>query len=131
MAPASPPSFFSIVLNHNGCRWLPRCLASLLACDYPAQRVVLVDNGSADDSIALARSISDRIEILALGANLGFSEGNNAGIDYALSRDADYVALLNNDTYFEPDWITRLVEVGETQPAIGVLGPVHLVFDGE
>jgi hypothetical protein len=125
------PAFFGLVLNHNGRRWLPRCLESLLRCDYSALRIVLVDNGSTDDSVSLARSISDRIEILELGRNLGFSEGNNAGISYALQRGAAYVALLNNDTYFEPDWVTRLIEVGEAQASIGILGPVHLVFDGD
>ncbi len=126
----TPPSFFVLVLNHNGRDWLPRCLESLLACTYAGLRIVLVDNASTDESVALARALSPRIEILTLGSNLGFCEGNNAGIDYALRQGADYVCLLNNDTYTEPAWIDRLVEVAEANPQIGVLGPVQLAYDG-
>lgn len=124
------PLVYAIVLNHNGEQWLERCLSSLVACAYPNLRVLLVDNASTDASVSLARGISPRIEILQNPANLGFCAGNNAGIDYALSHGADYVALLNNDTYFDPGWVDRLVEVGETQPHVGILGPVQLVFDG-
>ncbi len=125
------PPVYAIVLNHNGKAWLERCFQSLLACCYPQLRVVLVDNGSTDGSVALARSISPQIHVLETGANLGFCGGNNAGIRYALERGAAYVALLNNDTYFESEWLLRLVEVGEANPQVGILGPVHLVFDGQ
>jgi GT2 family glycosyltransferase len=127
----SPPSVFIVVLNHNGERWLQRCLQSLLACSYPRLEIVLVDNASTDGSVALARRLSGRLRIIENSENLGFCEGNNAGITYALERGADYVALLNNDTYVEPDWIDRLVEVGESSPSIGILGPVQLIFDGD
>lgn len=123
-------SVYVLVLNCNGANWLERCLGSLEACTYEQLHIVLVDNASTDGSVALARRLSPRVEILQNPVNLGFCEGNNAGIAYALERGADYVALLNNDTYCEPDWIERLVEVGEAVPAIGVLGPVQLVFDG-
>lgn len=124
------PLVYSIVLNHNGEVWLERCLLSLLSCPYPNLRIVLLDNGSTDGSVGLARSLSERIEIIETGANLGFCGGNNVGIRHALERGAGYVALLNNDTYFEPDWLLRLIEVGERNPRLGALGPVHLVFDG-
>ena len=124
------PTVFGVVLNHNGQNWLPRCLESLLCSDYPALRVLLVDNGSTDRSLEIARAVSPRVEILENGANLGFSAGNNAGIARALSEGAGYVALLNNDTHFEPQWLRRLIEVGEAEPRLGVLGPAHFVFDG-
>ena len=92
--------------------------------------MVLVDNGSSDDSVSIARNLSSRIEIIENGSNLGFCGGNNAAIEWALERGADYIALLNNDTYCEPDWLERLVEVGEANPEVGILGPVQLVFDG-
>jgi len=124
------PSVYVLVLNCNGASWLERCLSSLAGCSYPRLSIVLVDNASTDGSVDLARRISPGLEILRNPVNLGFCEGNNVGISYALERGADYIALLNNDTYCEPDWIERLVEVGEAEPSIGVLGPVQLVFDG-
>ncbi len=124
------PLVYAVVLNHNGERWLERCLSSLAACTYPELRILLVDNASTDASVSVAGGISPRVEILRNAANLGFCAGNNAGIEHALSHGADYVALLNNDTYFEPEWVGRIVEVGERQPHVGILGPVQLVFDG-
>ncbi|MBI3667702.1 MAG: glycosyltransferase family 2 protein [Acidobacteria bacterium] len=125
------PSVWAVVLNCNGASWLKRCLGSLLACSYPRLQLLMVDNASTDGSVALARRISSRIEVIENNSNLGFCAGNNAAIDYALQRGADYVALLNNDTYAEPDWLDRLVEVGEAHPQVGILGPVQLVFDGD
>jgi GT2 family glycosyltransferase len=124
-------SVFVLVLNHNGERWLERCLRSLLACPTPGLEIVLLDNASTDGSVALARSLSPRLRVLQNERNLGFCAGNNVGIAYALAHGADYVALLNNDTYVAPDWMDRLLEVGESDPAIGVLGPVQLAYDGD
>jgi GT2 family glycosyltransferase len=124
-------SIFVLVLNHNGERWLKRCLRSLLACPTPGLEIVLLDNASTDGSVALARALSPGLRVLQNERNLGFCGGNNVGIGYALTHGADYVALLNNDTYVAPDWIDRLLEVGESDPSIGVLGPVQLAYDGE
>ena len=124
-------SVFVLVLNHNGERWLERCLRSLLACSTPGLEIVLLDNASTDGSVALARGLSPRLRVLQNERNLGFCAGNNLGISHALARGADYVALLNNDTYVAPDWIDRLLEVGESDPSIGVLGPVQLAYDGD
>ncbi len=125
------PLVYVAVLNYNGERWLKRCLESLLASTYSPSKLLLVDNGSSDKSVALARSISSRIDILENRANLDFVTGNNAAIGYALERGARYIALLNNDTYVEPDWLARIIEVGESTRQLGILGPVQLVFDGQ
>ena len=122
---------FVLVLNHNGERWLERCLRSLLACSTPGLEIVLLDNASTDGSVALARGLSPRLRVLQNERNLGFCAGNNAGISYALGHGADYVALLNNDTYVAPDWIDRLLEVGESDPSIGILGPVQFAYDSD
>jgi hypothetical protein len=125
------PSVWALVTNCNGAAWLPRCLESLRATRYPELHVVLLDNGSRDNSVTVARAVCPRLEILANESNVGFCQANNAGITRALERGADYVALLNNDTYVEPDWMDRLVEVGEGDGKLGILGPAQLVFDGE
>src|SRR5262249_18654225 len=124
-------SVYAVVLNHNGAVWLRRCLESLLTSSYPRLQVLLVDNASTDDSVTIARGISSQVRILRKDTNLGFCEGNNAGIAHALERGADYVALLNNDTYVEPDWLNPLVSVGENDQQIGILSPVQLEFDSD
>ena len=131
MSTTSLPLVYALVLNHNGSRWLPRCLQSLQSTSYPKLRVVLLDNASTDDSLEVARQAAPELEIFALPANLGFSEANNAGIRLGLEGGASYIALINNDTYVEPDWLTRLVEVAEANPRVGILGPAQLVYDGD
>ncbi|MBI3695947.1 MAG: glycosyltransferase family 2 protein, partial [Acidobacteria bacterium] len=125
------PSVYAVVLNHNGAGWLKRCLESLLACSYPTLRVLLVDNASTDDSLQVVREFSGRLHLLQNSENLGFCEGNNLAIRYALEHGADYVALLNNDTWFEPEWLDSLVAVGERNPQVGILGPVQFCFDSQ
>ena len=70
-----------------------------------------------------------RIEFLALPENLGWSGGNNRGIEQALDAGADYVFLLNNDTAAAPDAIEKLVAAAEASPGYGALAPKMLLFD--
>ncbi len=58
-----------------------------------------------------------------MNSNLGFAGGNNVGIKYALKNQADYVLLLNNDTTVEPDFLSQLIKVAESDKKIGMLGP--------
>jgi GT2 family glycosyltransferase len=111
---------------------LDECFRSLLLGTYGNVRYMLIDNGSGDGSVAFMRSNfgnDPRVEILELGANLGWSRGNNAGIRKALEDGADYVFLLNNDTSTAPEAIARLVEMAESNPKIGALAPKMLMFD--
>jgi GT2 family glycosyltransferase len=99
----SAPSAVSVVIpNWNGRRWLPGCLASLAAQQLPPAEVIVVDNGSADDSLAYLHDEHPGIRVLALGANTGFAHAANRGIAAAGS---DLVALINTDVELEPDWL--------------------------
>jgi hypothetical protein len=100
-----------VVLNWNGAEDTVRCLASLRRLTYPDYQVLVVDNGSTDDSVARIRQAFPEVEILETGANLGYSGGNNVGIARALEQGAAYVLVLNNDTRVEPGFLTELVEV--------------------
>ena len=125
------PLVYVIVLNFNGRRWIEACIASLLNARYSNFRVALVDNGSGDGSVELVRSKFPQIQIISNDDNLGFSEGNNAGIRQALAGDADYVVLLNPDTRVEPEWLDELVAIGEGEGSVGILGAAQLEYDGE
>ena len=75
------PLVIVVVLNWNLAAETEACVASLLASDYPNQRVLVVDNGSTDKSVARMRShFGDRIDLLETGTNLFYAGGNNAGL---------------------------------------------------
>ena len=116
------PSVYVLILNYNGQEHLEYCLPSVLETEYPETSVILVDNGSSDDSIPFTRANYSQVEVIENGRNLGFAAGNNVGLRWALERGADYVVLLNNDMRVDPRWLTHAVAVAEADPRIGVVG---------
>lgn len=124
------PLVYVVVLSWNGCAETLACLASLRQLDYPRFRVLVVDNGSSDNTVAVVKTHFPEMEVLPLEGNRGFSGGNNYGIRYALERGAEYVFLLNNDTHVDPSALRRVVEVAEAHPDWGVLGCHLRQMDG-
>ncbi|HUB94753.1 MAG TPA: glycosyltransferase family 2 protein [Stellaceae bacterium] len=118
------PKVYVCVLSWNKIDNTLACLDSVFAQDYPNLRVVVVDNGSTDGSIEALRALGDRIELVQHGENLGFTGGCNAGIRHALAHGADYVWLLNNDSYCKPETLSLLVDYAEARPAIGLVAPI-------
>lgn len=123
------PQAFVVVLNFNGARWLAACLDALLQTTYSNFSIIVIDNASTDDSPSLICERYPEVTLLQQYQNNGFSAGNNEGIRYALERQADYVVLLNPDTKVKPDWLSCLIEVGEQEPKVGILGAVQLRYD--
>jgi GT2 family glycosyltransferase len=109
-------------VNWNGRADTLECLESLSGLDDPYSRIVVSDNASSDQSVEAVRREYPSAIILANPENLGFAGGNNVGIRYALQQGADYVWLLNNDTIVERNALSTLVQVAESDPAIGILG---------
>jgi N-acetylglucosaminyl-diphospho-decaprenol L-rhamnosyltransferase len=107
------------ILNHNGSRHLPRVLRSLSEQTRPVD-LVLADNGSTDDSVALSRSQFPEVRVLELGENLGFGPGLNRAL---AAHPAEAAILLNNDAEAEPRFVEALLdELGEGVDAVaGVL----------
>lgn len=127
MTISSSPSIYVLVLNWNGWRETVTCLASLRQLSYPNTHVVVIDNGSTDDSLsqlndAIASQSSPPCEIIALRDNVGFAGGMNRGMAHALAAGADYVFLLNNDTVVAPDVLERLLATSAMIPDAGLLG---------
>ena len=112
-----------VVINFDGGQLTIDCLDSLLASDWPSDRleIVLVDNGSLDD--VLERLASDdryaSIRILEPLANLGFAGGCNLGM--ALTGDHDHLALINNDAAVAPGWLRAMVSAIDAAPDIGAV----------
>lgn len=107
-----------IVLNFNGLVFLEPCLSSLEQLNYPAGmfEVILVDNASTDRSVPFVRDRFPWVKIVQNESNLGFAAGNNVGIR---ESNGDYIALLNNDTRVDKNWLTELVKACEEDPAVG------------
>lgn len=99
------------------------CLESLRRLDYSSHEVVVVDNGSGDGSIELIKQRFPSVTTIENGRNLGFATGCNVGITQLLRGGIDYVLLLNDDTEVAAGSLTHLVEVAESDPRIGIVGP--------
>jgi hypothetical protein len=117
------PRVAIIVLCYNGIELTLACLASLRHLTYANAEIVVVDNASHDGTPEKVRAHFPAVTVLETGANLGYAEGNNVGMRYALAHGADYALLLNNDTEVAPDFLSVLINVAETEPQIGVVGP--------
>ncbi len=123
------PSVTCVVLNWNGWADTIQCLEALERCAYPRLTVVVVDNGSTNDSVARIRAAHPAVPLLEAGRNLGFAGGNNIGIRYALERGAEYIWLLNNDTEAATDALSELVGKAMSDPRIGAVASVCYYAD--
>lgn len=120
------PKASVIVLAWNGADDLPPCLESVLSQDYPNFEVIVVDNGSQDDSVAVVRQEFPQVQVLENGRNLGFSGGNNVGLRAATG---EILVLLNQDTVVHDGWLSALV-VCLSQPGVGMAGCKIFYPDG-
>jgi GT2 family glycosyltransferase len=120
---------FIIVLNYNGRDDTLACLTSLNQLDYPAFTVLIVDNGSADDSVTAIRAQFPLVTVIEAGENLGFVGGNNLGLEHAHKMGAEYALLLNNDTVVALDFLRNLVDVAESDPTVGAVGPMIYYYE--
>jgi GT2 family glycosyltransferase len=125
----SHPAIAIVLLNWNQTELTLACLRSLARLDYPAAEIILVDNGSAEDSLEPIESEFPGLVLIRNERNLGFTGGNNVGICRALADGSDYIMLLNNDTEVAPDMLRVLVDVAESDPSIGIVGPLILYYD--
>lgn len=108
----------SIVLpNLNGAGWLQGCIESLYAQTEQSFELIVVDNGSADESLAVARSYvgKENYTLIENTENTGFSAAVNKGIRLA---KAPYVLLFNNDAFAKPDMLEKLLETMEKSEKI-------------
>lgn len=114
-----------IIVNWNGRHHLDACLSSLRSQRFTDFEVILVDNGSSDGSVEHVRRHHPWVRIVALPENRGFCGGNNEGIRQAHGR---YLALLNNDTEADPEWLGELVAALEREE-VGFCASQIRLFD--
>lgn len=137
--PVSPPvspapvsgarPVWAVVLAFGEYEYTRECLRALLALDPPADRVLLVDNGSPDGTPERARAEFPGVEVLALGENRWFAGGVNAGLSRALGAGAGSVLLVNNDLVLERGALGVLTGALEADPRRGAVSPKIFTFE--
>ncbi|MBU0646232.1 glycosyltransferase family 2 protein [Patescibacteria group bacterium] len=135
------PKVAIIYLSYNSRPYLDDVVLSLEQLNYPKDQLdlIIVDNASPDNSTDLIRETVlpksgqslPEVTFFPSGENLGFAEGNNLGLEHALSEGADYVFLLNNDAKLHPDSIMEAVKLAESDAKIGSVQPLIMLWQDE
>ena len=120
-----------IILNWNGKEDTLECLDSVYKMGYPHLEVIVVDNGSSDNSVLAVRERFRDVVLIENKGNLGFCGGNNTGIRYALSQRPDYLLILNNDAVAGQSLIKELKAVVDSDPLIGAVSPIITFYDNQ
>ena len=116
----------SIVLaNWNQSGLLVSCLKSISRLRYKEFEVVVVDNGSVDDSIEMVRRHFPDTKVIELDNNTGFAHATNIGIRQS---NSDYVVTLNNDIEVDDRWLGELIAALESEPDIGFCASKQLIM---
>jgi len=117
-----------IIVNYNGWPLIKDCFLSLGKQTYRKIEVIVVDNNSRPDQVKHLKTLSFKslnIKFIYLDKNTGFTGGNNAG---AAAANGKYIALLNNDTIADENWVVKLVKTLESDPKAGIaVGKIYRV----
>ena len=116
-----------IIPNINGKGWLKDSIESVYAQTEQDFELIVVDNGSTDESLEQARSYCSRpnFQLIENGSNTGFSHAVNQGIARAKS---EFVVLFNNDAFAEPDWLAELIKTADADPKIFAVSSLMLRY---
>jgi hypothetical protein len=114
-----------VITTFNTGRYLPETLESVFAQSHPDLEVIVVDDGSTDDSVERARAFGDRVRVITR-AHEGLGPARNAGIEVATG---DYLAFLDSDDLWERDALAVQVAVATRNPDSGLIVMDGVVFD--
>lgn len=109
-----------IVLNWNGKKWLAKCLPTLQKIKYKPLEIIVVNNGSTDDSSMFLKEKFKDIKVIELKKNVGYAGANNIGVKQAKGK---YVLLMNNDTTGTSGFVKTLVDAMEQDSTLGIVQP--------
>jgi GT2 family glycosyltransferase len=125
---------FVIIPNYNGANMLATSIDSILAQSYKNLKLIVVDNGSTDDSRTFIESYEikdDRVRSIFRDKNYGYTGGVNPGIELAIKEKIDYVAPFNNDAIADKDWLKHLVAFLDQHHESGIAACKLLHEDGK
>lgn len=121
---------YVVIPNWNGADRTRACLDSLKK-QSQKHRVVVVDNGSVDESVKIIEKDYPDVHLIRHNKNKGFAGGVNAGVRYAIEQNGEYVALLNNDAVADNDWLKHLVDFLDKNPKAGIATSKILEYTGK
>lgn len=110
-----------VIPTYNRSQDLVECLQTVMVLEGGPYPIVIVDNGSTDDSIEQVETRFPTCHLLKLGENKGASQAANIGFDYALARGARRVLRLDSDTIVAPDFLVQLILEQQQDTKIGIL----------
>ena len=125
------PKVSTIIVNYNGNGLITGCLKALGAQSFEDFEVLVVDNGSLDDSLHEIRAflketaIAPPVKLISLNKNLGFAGGNLEGLKQA---SGEYIGLLNNDAEADGRWLEELVKAMDNDPKVGICASKLIVY---
>ncbi len=119
-----------IIVSYNFEQWIERCLGCLRQSTVPVS-VIVVDNGSRDNTVLFIEREHPEVHLITNNANLGFGKANNIGIKYAMEQGSDYFFLLNQDAWIDERTVEQLTALFEQHPEYGILSPAHLNGKGD
>ncbi len=111
-----------VILNWNRKEMLLDCLRSIKELEYPIYEIIVVDNASTDGSAQAVREIYPDVVLIENDKNYGAIGGKNIGLRRALQSDVEYIYMQDNDIVAAKDALTKLVEVAEADPTVGMVG---------
>ena len=120
------PAVSVVVPNWNGRGWLPGCLGSVYKQQLAAAELIVVDNGSEDDSLSYLRAEHPDVRVISLGRNTGFAHAVNRGLEASRS---EFIAVLNTDVVLTTDWLMRMVAALARHPDAAAVACKMLSLD--
>ena len=125
--PSSMSTVAAIVLHWRNPAATCACLASLRSLEGPLS-IIVVDNSGTWETVVAVDPLAGRdITLLRPGKNLGYTGGNNRGLDWAFSHGCDWAWLLNDDVTVAKDALAQLLAAASAMPKVGILGPLVLM----
>jgi GT2 family glycosyltransferase len=123
------PLVFAVVLNWNAFDDTHECLLSLNEASYPNFQIVVVDNGSNDDSSNKIVENHPEVTLVQCEVNKGIAAGYNRGIQFALQAGAEHIVVMNNDLVFDPEFLSAMVKTVQIWPQSGIIMPKIYYYD--
>ena len=105
-----------IIINYKGGEDTAKCLLSVYQGNRIPDEVIVLDNASNNGSLEMLQKSFPQVTFLAENENLGFAEGNNVAICYALKKEFTHICLLNNDTVIDTSTLKELENASARHP---------------
>lgn len=106
------------IVTYNGEKWIQQCLESIKKQSYQNWNVLIIDNGSRDQTVKLAKKEMSQARLICLKKNIGFSAGHNLGISQSQGK---YILCLNQDVILGIDFIKQAKATLESDRRIGAV----------